>query len=389
MSSGTVRRLLVGFGLLGIVIGVALARMVPPIAAGVTVEAHDLLGQGSTKPAGLPPAPPAAVQPQQVSWPDVVKKVGPAVVTVVSDMGGPTDGSLFGMPPVEALGSGVIVDPRGYVVTNNHVVADGHNYRVILSDGTKVPARLVGRDDYTDLAVLQINGPVPAVAVLGDSSRILPGEPVIAIGSALGDFRNTVTEGVVSAVGRSLDSSAPGLTDLVQTDAAINRGNSGGPLVDANGQVIAINTAVVRGAGFDGLLSGNNDVAEGLGFAIPSNTVRQVVDQIIENGVVTHPYLGVVFEAVTPGVAAYYDLGVKQGALITRVASNSPAQQAGLQPGDVITKVGDQDVTDQTGLAALLGQHQVNEQVTLTVNRDGRERSVTVQLAQRPAAQNG
>jgi 2-alkenal reductase len=309
---------------------------------------------------------------------------------VVSDVGGTARRGAFGSmtPQAQAVGSGVIVDERGYLVTNNHVVAEGRNYQVIFADGKKVSARLVGRDDYSDLAVLQIDGPLPAVATLGDSSKLRPGESIIAIGSPLGDFRNTVTSGVVSAVGRKLDDSAPGLTDLIQTDAAINHGNSGGPLVDPSGQVIGINTAVVRGAGASGLFGGSTDVAEGLGFAIPSNTVRNVVDQLITSGSVTRPYLGVNFQTVNPRIASYYDLGANEGALVTRVAPNSPARKAGLQQGDVITAVDGQKIGQQQGLAELLNKHKVNDEVTLTINRDGKEQTVQVQLAQRPAPDN-
>ncbi len=214
---------------------------------------------------------------------------------------------------------------------------------------------------------------------------------MIAIGSPLGDFRNTVTSGVVSAVGRKLDDSAPGLTDLIQTDAAINHGNSGGPLVDPSGQVVGINTAVVRGGGgsLGGMLGGGSgDVAEGLGFAIPSNTVRTVVDQLITNGSVTRPFLGVNFQTVNPRIASYYDLDAKEGALVTRVAPNSPARKAGLQQGDVITAVDGQKVTDQQGLPELLNKHQVNDQVTLTINRDGKEQTLQVELGKRPTSDN-
>ncbi len=189
--------------------------------------------------------------------------------------------------------------------------------------------------------------------------------------------------GVVSATGRKLDDSAPGLTDLIQTDAAINHGNSGGPLVDAAGQVIGINTAVVRGSGAASMFGGG-DVAEGLGFAIPSNTVRNVAYDLIQNGVVAHPYLGVGFQTVTPRVAAYYELDAKNGALITQVAPNSPARQAGLQQGDIITKVDGQDVNEQKSLAQLLNQRKPDDQVTLTVMRNGKEMTITAKLGQRP-----
>ncbi|HEY7061410.1 MAG TPA: trypsin-like peptidase domain-containing protein [Chloroflexota bacterium] len=406
----SMRRWMAGLLVLGVVIGIVLALVVPPVAAGVAISARDMASRAATvvrAPAALaqapssvlPPAQPAQIQYQQVNWGDIVEKVGPAVVTVVSDLGnqgGSTRG--FGMPmqpmqpmmpqpSAQAVGSGVIVDQRGYVVTNNHVVAEGRKYQVIFQDGTKVDAKLVGSDDYSDVAVLQIDGKVPAVAALGDSTKLRPGDAVIAIGSPLGDFRNTVTSGVVSAVGRKLDDSAPGLSNLIQTDAAINHGNSGGPLVDPSGQVIGINTAVVRGSGgaAGGLFSsGGGDVAEGLGFAIPSSTVRNVVDQLISNGAVTRPYLGVNFQSVNPRIASYYDLGTKEGALVTRVAPNSPARKAGLQQGDVITAVEGDKVTDQQGLPELLNKHKVNDQVNLTVNRDGKDQTLQVQLAQRP-----
>src|SRR5262245_5214663 len=344
-TPASLRRMMAGLLVVGIVVGIFLAQVVAPAATGLALGARDWMGRVATVGAAhaqtaLAPAQPVQVQFQQTSWPDVVDKIGPAVVTVVSDVGGGARRGASGSsgPAAQAVGSGVIVDERGYLVTNNHVVSEGRNYQVIFADGKKVSAKLVGRDDYSDLAVLQVDGPVAAVATLGDSSALRPGHPVLAIGSPLGDFRNTVTSGVISAVGRKLDDSAPGLSDLLQTDAAINHGNSGGPLVDASGQVVGINVAVVRGAGATSMLGGN-DVAEGLGFAIPSNTVRDVVQQLIDRGSVVRPYLGVSFQTVNPRVAAYYDLGVKDGALVTQVGPNSPARKAGIQQGDVITQV--------------------------------------------------
>jgi 2-alkenal reductase len=368
----------------GMVVGILLANVVPPAAAGLASGVRDLgprIASAFVLPAqaALNPAQPVQIQFNQVAWPDVVEQVGPAVVTVVSslDRSARRAGDPFGNPAAQpqASGSGVIIDDRGYVVTNNHVVAEGRGYQVILADGTKLNARLVGRDDFSDLAVLQIEGTLPRVATLGDSSQLRPGQPVIAMGSPLGEFRNTVTEGVVSALGRRLDDSAPGLVNLIQTDAAITHGNSGGPLLDASGQVVGINTAVVRG---------QNDAAGSIGFAIPSNTVRMVVEQLVAHGVVTRPYLGVSFQTVTPRVAAYYDLEVKEGALVTQVGPNSPAREAGVRRGDVITKVGDQAVNEQKSLAELLGQYKVNDQLTLTVVRDGQEQALNVRLAQRP-----
>jgi S1-C subfamily serine protease len=177
----------------------------------------------------------------------------------------------------------------------------------------------------------------------------------------------------------------------VQTDAAINQGNSGGPLIDASGQVVGINTAVVRGAGGGlgmgmGMSMGAN--AEGLGFAVPSNTVRNVVQQIVDTGSVTRPYLGVSYQSVTPRLASAYELNAKEGALITRVGPNSPARQAGLKQGDVITKVNDQPVSEQKGLAQILNQFKPNDEVRLTIMREGSEQTLSVKLAQRPTGEN-
>ena len=184
-------------------------------------------------------------------------------------------------------GSGFFISDQGYVVTNNHVVEGTKEVSIVLSDGTEEKASVVGTDIYSDIAVLKAGGKVPAVASLGNSDKLNPGESVIAIGSPLGNFKNTVTVGVVSATGRSIDTgNGYQIEDLIQTDAAINHGNSGGPLVDLAGEVIGINTLVVRN-------SGMGDVAEGLGFAIPINTAQVVAQQIIQKGYFTRPYMGI------------------------------------------------------------------------------------------------
>src|SRR5688572_10367158 len=204
-----------------------------------------------------------------------VRKTGPAVVTIINTLSSGGNRAFPGMSP-SASGSGVVVDRRGYIVTNQHVVEGQRTLEVIFSDGKRASAKLVGEDSFSDLAVVKVDVDVPAVAEFADSDQLEPGQPVVAIGSALGDFRNTVTVGVVSALHRDLDDSgSAALRNLIQTDAAINHGNSGGPLLQLDGRVIGINVAVVRGA----IISG--DVAEGLGFAIPSNTARQVVEQLI------------------------------------------------------------------------------------------------------------
>ncbi len=200
----------------------------------------------------------------QTNITDAVQKVGPAVVTVVSTV--PGQQTFFGRTGDQRVsGSGVFISDQGYILTNNHVVENTNKVVVILADGTELPATLVGTDPYADLAVLQAQGTVPAVASLGDSTTLQPGETVIAIGSPLGEFANTVTVGVVSATGRMITSNEGyQIENLIQTDAAINSGNSGGPLVNLAGEVIGINTLVVRGNGL------GSAPAEGLGFAIPS-----------------------------------------------------------------------------------------------------------------------
>jgi serine protease Do len=204
-----------------------------------------------------------------------VEKVGPAVVTIVTTQNVTSPRGRF-LGQATSVGSGVIIDSQGYIVTNYHVVEGQQSLEVIFSDGNKAPATLVGSDPSNDLAVLKVDTPVPAVAEFGNSDQLEQGQPAIAIGTALGDFSNTVTAGIVSALHRDLeDSGSTALRDLIQTDAAINEGNSGGPLIDLNGQVIGINVAAVRSTGMGG------DVAEGLGFAIPSNTVREIAERLI------------------------------------------------------------------------------------------------------------
>ena len=305
-----------------------------------------------------------------------VAKVSPAVVTVVGVIPGRM--TFFGPTPDEQVsGSGVIVSEKGYIITNNHVVAGTQKLEVIFANGTRREARIVGTDRFADLAVLQVKGKVPAVAVLGNSDALKPGETVIAIGSPLGAFRNTVTVGVVSATGRNLDTGRGYVMEgLIQTDAAINHGNSGGPLVNLAGEVVGINTLIVR--------NGGGDVAEGLGFAIPSNTVRAVAEQIIKQGYVARPYLGIDWQGINPAIAARYGLPVKWGVYVVQVAANSPAAKAGLQHGDIITQIGNTPIDDQHPFINSLFGHKPGETVTLKVVREGKTLSLKVTLGERP-----
>ena len=308
-----------------------------------------------------------------------VDKVAPAVITVINHLSDGSSDSFFGSTHQEASGSGVIISTEGYIVTNWHVVNGNQSLEVILRDGQRFPASLVGADEFVDLAVIKVDAPVPAVASLGSSSALKPGETVIAIGSPLGEFQNTVTVGVVSATGRSLDTGDGfQMEDLIQTDAAINPGNSGGPLVNLSGQVIGINTLVVRGDGQ------SSAIAEGLGFAIASNTVSALSNQLISQGYVARPYLGINWQPVTPAVARAYNLPVEWGIYITKLASFGPAAQAGLRQGDIITAINSDAVAENNPFINILLRLVPGSDVQVTFVRDGKTQTTTVTLGERP-----
>lgn len=311
----------------------------------------------------------------ETSITQVVQQVGPAVVTVV----GTTQSQItpFGRTAAgEVSGSGVFISKDGYILTNNHVVEGTTQLSIILADGSKQDAALVGTDIYADLAVLKTQGSVPAVATLGNSDALEPGETVIAIGSPLGDFKNSVTVGVVSATGRSIDTGEGyQIENLIQTDAAINSGNSGGPLVNLAGEVVAINTLVVRN-------SASGTVAEGLGFAIPSNTIQAVAGQIMTTGHFSRPNLGIQFQSIYPNLARRYRLPVEYGVYITAVESGSPAAKAGLQEGDIITQVGDTVLDDTHYYINALYRYEPGQTVTIGFVRDGQQKQVQVVLGE-------
>ncbi|MBN2257162.1 MAG: trypsin-like peptidase domain-containing protein [Anaerolineaceae bacterium] len=304
-----------------------------------------------------------------------VQKVGPAVVTVTGTI--PGQMTFFGQSPDETVsGSGVFISDRGYILTNNHVIEGARNIQIILSGGEQYPANLVGMDAYSDIAILKTDSKVPAVATLGNSDLLSPGESVIAIGSPLGEFVNTVTVGVVSATGRSIDTgSGYQIENLIQTDAAINQGNSGGPLVNLDGQVIGINTLIVRG--------GNSSaVAEGLGFAIPINTAQAVASQIIQYGHITRPYIGITYQSITPEIAMAYHLPVQWGVYITRVANNSPASDAGLMVGDIITGIDTVALDENHSYLNILYTYQPGDTVKLDVSRNDKNLQIIVTLGE-------
>ncbi len=311
----------------------------------------------------------------------VVEKVAPAVVTVVNQLA--PQGGLIG----ESRGSGVIIDTDGRIITNNHVVegATAGGLQVIFYDGDTAPATLLGTDSLSDIAVLKVDHGVDAVADLGDSSTLKVGETVIAIGSALGDFQNTVTVGVVSGLNRTLQrDDGTNMENMIQTDAAINHGNSGGPLLNLSGQVIGINAAVVRGGDSSG------DVAEGLGFAIPVDTVKTVSAQLISAGKVVRPFLGVRSAPINRAIASYYDLKdengdvLTSGALVDAVTPGSAAEQAGIKPLDVIMKVDDYTLDEDHPLVNVLTNFQPGDTITLQIVRNGKRLVMDVTLGTRP-----
>jgi 2-alkenal reductase len=307
---------------------------------------------------------------------DAVVEVGPSVVTVINHL--PPRRTFFGTTSeLTSSGSGVIISEDGHIVTNNHVVQGAESLEIILADGSVHPAELVGVDPYADLAVVQTKGEIQSIAAWGNSDSLKRGEAVIAIGSPLGDFKNTVTVGVVSATERNIDVDQDyQLEGLIQTDAAINQGNSGGPLVNLAGQIIGINTLIVRGGG------GGSAVAEGLGFAIPSNAARAIVSQIVQKGYVSRPHLGARWGWITPAVASRFRLPVEYGVFLTEIIQGGPVDRAGLQHGDILISINGEAFDDDHPFINMLFEHEPGEIVTFVVVRDSTEFDVDVELSE-------
>jgi serine protease Do len=352
------------------------------------------LGQAATmaEMQGQPVNPPGVAAMHNVpDFADLVSKVKPAVVSITSKLrpevadaeeASPLPFPFNQMPgagipsarprAVEARGSGFIIDQNGTIVTNNHVVKGARTVSVTLDDGTQLPAKVIGRDPRTDVAVLHVNAqhPLPYIE-LGDSNSVRPGEWVVAMGNPFG-LGGSVTAGIVSALGR--DIGAGPYDQFIQIDAPINQGNSGGPLFTQDGKVVGINTAILSPSGG----------SIGIGFAIPSNTVKTVVAQLEQNGHVTRGYIGVEAQQLSESMAKALRLPQSGGALIAGVSPDSPAARAGLQPGDVITAVNGQKVENSHELALKIAAVKPGDQAKLDIVRDGKSQALSATVGDQP-----
>ncbi len=364
-----------GGAVMGGVVGYYVAASRPPVVAPAAISAQPIAANPG--PASPPVVTNITVN-ENSAIIDTVKKVEPAVVTIISELD--QQPSPFGqqVSPV-ASGSGVIIDQQGHVVTNAHVIDGAKTIQVVYSDGSKADASPVGSDSVTDVAVLQVSGSkVPASAAFGDSNSLQLGETVIAIGSPLGSYRGSVTLGVISGMNRSVKGTNQ--EGLIQTDAAINHGNSGGPLVNLGGQIVGINTLVVRD-------TSSGDIAEGLGFSIPSNTVKDVVNQLLAAGKVDYPFIGINYEQITPQIASESNLPVKNGLVVLDVVGGSPASKAGIRQDDIVIAVDNNTIDEEHSLRSILFKYHIGDQVTLQIYRNGQTIPIKLTLVARPAGQ--
>lgn len=313
--------------------------------------------------------PPASSAPgEMMSIPELVKQTSPAVVAIRSKV---RSQDIFGqtMEGV-AAGSGVIINEKGYIVTNSHVVAGGKEIEVALSDGSTHSATLVGQNEIQDVAVLKIDGDGYKYLKFGDSSTLQVGESIIAIGNPLGELQGTVTEGLISALHRDIEVEGTKMFDLIQTDAAINHGNSGGALINRRGELIGVNVARSE----SGQQSGT---VVGIAFAIPAETVKRTVDEIMDPNY-KQPYLGIIGDAVSPQMQSAYKL--PQGVWLANVEKGSPADKAGLQRRDIITKVDGREVGSVTDIRSILNQHKVGDKLSIEIDRNGENQTVELTL---------
>ena len=367
----------IAFGIFGLILGAG------GLCLGLMAYLHTMNAQGqpvATNEDGYYTG--NSVEFESTSIAGVVSKVTPAIVSIISESSSSSGGYFFSGGTVQSAGTGMIVTSDGYVLTNKHVIDGARKIQIITDAGdTYDDVDIVGTDPLNDVAYLKINdvSDLPTVT-LGDSKTIAVGQPVLAIGNALGAYQNTVTQGIVSGTGRSLEAgdsngeNVETLSDMIQTDAAINPGNSGGPLVNANGDVIGINTAVAD--------------ANGMGFAIPIAAVKGMLKSITENGKAQRAVMGVIYVPITAEVAKTYNLPVSQGAYVhsgnsrsSAVTSGGPADKAGIQDGDIITKVGNVEVGRAGSVSTLVGEYKVGDTVEITYIRDNKTYTAKVTLS--------
>ncbi|MEA2676269.1 MAG: hypothetical protein QOJ81_410 [Chloroflexota bacterium] len=380
-SGGYVAVLFVA-ALLGSVIGSALTY-------GVLLGTGQLHATGNNVAASPTPLPATSSTPGPHLGDDgtaitsAAEQVSPAVVTITVESAASTDPLSL---PETGIGSGIIYDTAGWILTNRHVVADATTVTVDLNDGRQVTGTVYGVDTLTDLAIVKIDTDNLHAAPMGDSTQLQPGQTAIVIGSALGTFTNSVTSGVISALGRSLVTTDPlngerrRLRNLIQTDAAINPGNSGGPLVNSSGEVVGVSTAYAEGA-------------QGIFFAIPINIAKPIMAQAVAGKELTRPWIGIIYVAVDQSVATDSSLPINYGAWLSPdtgtgespVKDGSPADAAGLIAGDIITSINGARVDSSQGLDDLLSNYEPGERLTLGVLRDGETLQIGVTLGVRPA----
>jgi putative serine protease PepD len=319
----------------------------------------------------------------------VYQKASSAVVNVISSV--ITRDFFLNPVPREGSGSGSVIDSKGYILTNNHVIKDAQKLEVTLADGSKWPAKLIGADPDNDLAVIKIEAPAARLKPLpwSDSQKLLVGQKVLAIGNPFG-LGLTLTTGIISSLGRTIRSEVgTQIEDVIQTDASINPGNSGGPLLNSDGEMIGINTAILSPTG----------VSVGIGFAIPVNTAKRIVPQLISKGYVSYPYVGATVQPLFPQIVKQLNLSADKGAMVVEVTPGGPADKAGLKGGtrqvqagnilitvggDIITHVDQKEVKDAEELIKTIREKNIGDTVVLKVLRDGKPRDLKLTLQERP-----
>lgn len=374
-SPGTVLAVLLFVAAAGIVLGNSILPQIFPqfsnqhtLGPSSAATAPPTQGQAPQAPAFPAPAAPAPLAGDEATIIKVVERVRPAVVNIDTVARVET---AFGIFPQQGAGSGVIVSPDGYILTNNHVVANAQQIKVTLLSGRSYTGQIVGTDRFSDLAVIKVDASerLPA-ATLGQSGALRVGQLAVAVGNPFG-LGHTVTVGVVSALNRSIQ--VPGLVveNLIQTDAAINPGNSGGALADSSGAVIGINTAIVQ-------------QAQGIGFAIPIETARAIMEQLISRGRVVRPFVGIVWGGdVDADIARQYNLPVDRGIIVRDVDQNGPAARAGIRQGDIVVSVDGRAIANWNDFIKELFTKRPGDRVRLEIVRDSNRRTVQVTLGER------